>query len=714
MNTDLKNLLTFHWTGKTQGPGLDAMGKTSLRPAILAQYRDLSQLRYDYPVVLANGGSALSLTGIFNAILQRIAPEGIASEQLRKNGLRLEQGIRQLVADGKDGTLSQLWETAQEQIPADEVVAKNLDSLHRALDVDGEVIDCTNTAAAQIVEHLWQGVVHGQRCEGQQRVELLVLGIFRILEANRQKTAAARSAEELSQSIGLGYRDAFDFSVLSDILVKAAPKNLLPASRQQRLEQVLDQLQSQKFFCAEGHPFLFDTCGAAQEAFAARLPELVDLVKAISIAELEIANAYKEDKHDAFFAGFKASSLTARDLGLFPSYLVVTDREQLNETTLFELLSSSLPINICVQTKDLLNGSVAGGLTTNRRTLRLANMALGLDSAFVLQSSASNLVQVANQIQRGCEFNGPALFSIYAGGGLELSPYLASASAMQARLFPAFTFDPTAGSDWASRFSLAHNPQVGLDWPEQGFQYQDQDLQSHNKSVAFTFVDFAACDARFGAHFAIVEQGHWCDEMVPVDEFLQTGTDEQVPSLMMVGGDNKVQQVVVDDQLIRAARHYAQMWHSLQELGGVKNSHAQALLAREHTAWEEEKAAEIKDIQSQLAPEAQKASDVVASVATTAESPVSVEEEAEEGPIEEAFIETVRCTTCNECTNLNNKLFVYNENKQAYIADLQAGTYRQMVEAAEACKVAIIHPGKPWNADEADLEELEKRAAPFN
>jgi hypothetical protein len=36
------------------------------------------------------------------------------------------------------------------------------------------------------------------------------------------------------------------------------------------------------------------------------------------------------------------------------------------------------------------------------------------------------------------------------------------------------------------------------------------------------------------------------------------------------------------------------------------------------------------------------------------------------------------------------------------------------VEAAEACQVAIIHPGKPRNPNEPGLEELMKRAAAFN
>jgi hypothetical protein len=58
-------------------------------------------------------------------------------------------------------------------------------------------------------------------------------------------------------------------------------------------------------------------------------------------------------------------------------------------------------------------------------------------------------------------------------------------------------------------------------------------------------------------------------------------------------------------------------------------------------------------------------------------------------------------------------MFRYNENKQAYIADVRAGTYRQLVEAAEACQVAIIHPGKPIDPGEPGLDELLERAKAF-
>jgi len=90
----------------------------------------------------------------------------------------------------------------------------------------------------------------------------------------------------------------------------------------------------------------------------------------------------------------------------------------------------------------------------------------------------------------------------------------------------------------------------------------------------------------------------------------------------------------------------------------------------------------------------------------------TVEQEPNKSP-DEAYIETARCSKRNECNQLNSKMFAYDGNQQAYIAGINAGTYAQLVEAAESCQVSVIHPGKPRNPKEPGLEELLKRAEPF-
>jgi hypothetical protein len=327
------------------------------------------------------------------------------------------------------------------------------------------------------------------------------------------------------------------------------------------------------------------------------------------------------------------------------------------------------------------------------------------------------------------------VFSGASAKASDLPPYLMAAAAMESRAFPAFTYDPSAGPNWASRFYLEANSQVDLDWPIQGFVYEDEEHQRVSEDLAFTLVDFVASDRRYARHLARVPREKWNGSMIPVDETLtreRKGLPDKVPSLLMVDANNVLQKVIVDERLIREARRCREMWHSLQELGGVHNSHAEKLLARERKAWEERMQQEA-EAHTAVTPAPAPATGVPAAPAASATpaaasasgtpaaasasaTPAAASAAAEQAPErspDEAYIETTRCSTCNECTTINNKMFAYDGNKQAYIADINAGTYAQLVEAAESCQVSIIHPGTPRNPKEPGLEELLKRAEPF-
>ena len=138
----------------------------------------------------------------------------------------------------------------------------------------------------------------------------------------------------------------------------------------------------------------------------------------------------------------------------------------------------------------------------------------------------------------------------------------------------------------------------------------------------------------------------------------------------------------------------------------MHNSHAERLLAREKAEWEKRRQADT----GQTAPPSPPMAPVVV---PSASAPVATEATGPVRSPDEAYIETARCSSCNECIQINDRMFAYNENKQAVIADLKAGTYRQLVEAAESCQLSIIHPGKPRDPDEPGLTELTERAAPF-
>jgi hypothetical protein len=184
----------------------------------------------------------------------------------------------------------------------------------------------------------------------------------------------------------------------------------------------------------------------------------------------------------------------------------------------------------------------------------------------------------------------------------------------------------------------------------------------------------------------------------------------------MVDRDCVLQRVLVDEKLIAAAHRCRETWHGLQELANIRSSQTEQVLARERKTWEEQKQREIDALKREARPAPGAVAPITPAPAAPAApkgAPAAAEAAEPEKTSDEAYIETPRCTTCNECTNLNNRMFAYDANKQAYIADINAGTYRELVEAAETCQVSIIHPGKPRNPNEPGIADLLKRAEPF-
>ncbi len=737
MEANTQAHVAFFLTGRRPSEHLDAVDGLDLRPALFAGYRDLTRLRYDFPLLLVAGRAdhlmLQSLSGLIDAALADAARGG-DGESIRKHVLRLEQEIRALVSAGAVGSFSALWDRAAGQLGtgADQGLADSLRCTRAAIKVDGELADCDAALPFRLLQHAWAAVQRQKADEFREHVSRLVLKLSDILKADHERSEAGRSAKHLKAAVGAGFVEAFDFDAMSRMLSTALPKDEFPEPRRRRIGQLLDVLRSQQFFpapvagtkktgAAKSYSFVFENCADALAAFRKRLPRLIELAKAIAIAELEIDGQYSEAKHDALFEQFGANGLDPQDLTPFPDYLVCVNAgktQAAEHAQLMEILSSGLPIKVLLQIDDILEEAPdgEGNLNSGMRSRQTANMAIGLNEVYVLQSSSSNLYRFRERLLRGLNYRGPALFSIFSGASgtaSGLPPYLMSAAAMESRVFPAFTYDPSAGPNWASRFYLEANPQVDLDWPIQGFAYEDEQHQRVSEDLAFTLVDFVASDRRYARHLARVPRQKWNGSMIPVDESLtreRKGLPDKVPSLLMVDADNVLQKVIVDERLIREARRCREMWHSLQELGGVHNSHAERLLARERKAWEERMQQEAEALAA--ATPAGVSTPAQIALTTPGLIAAAVEQEPERSP-DEAYIETARCSTCDECTTINKQMFAYDGNKQAYIADINAGTYAQLVEAAESCQVSVIHPGKPRNPKEPGLEELLKRAEPF-
>ena len=732
MQVELQAHIAFHLTGRLPHGEFDAHALSDLHPAIFAGYRDLTALRYDFPLVLMRAGgdrqSVQSLSGLIDDALKAVAADS-DGERVRRHGIRLEREIRKLVAEGMAGPLSKLWDIAAARIgaKADELLPDSLSRLRAALTGDGEVVDCDMAMPFRLFQHLWQVEQDRKAQKFRADINTLIMKLSDILSAEFVRSKEGLSAERLRASVGAAHQSAFafDFDAMSRLLADSTVNVPMPESRRRRVRGLLSTLRAQRFYSpasdgekginvGEPYSFVFEKCSDAVAAYRERLPKMIELAKAIAVARLEIESEYREARHDAFFEEFGDNGLDPEDLALFPDYLIclrAADLAASESDLILQAFIAGIPAKIVVQTDDLLEQSPIGSeyMISGLRSRQLVSTSIGFGAYYVLQSSSSSLFRLREKILCGISYPGPALFSVFSGASVAgIPPYLTAAAAAESRAFPAFTYDPSAGPDWASRFSLCANSQIDLDWPQQRLDYEDEEQQLVSETLAFTLADFAACDPRCAKHFAKVPRAKWSADLVPVSEFLAREPNdlvEKVPCLLMIDSDNRLQKVIVNDKLVREAHRCVEAWRSLQELGGVHNSHAVLLVERERKAWAEQ-------ARPATTPEENVGR---ATAGTPAEAPAApaTAEAATERPSDDPYIETARCTSCNECTQINDKMFSYDANKQASIINPDAGTYRQLVEAAESCQVSIIHPGKPRNPNEPGLDELIKRAESF-
>jgi len=164
--------VTFYLTGQSTSDGLDAVEGLGLRPALFASYRDLTALRYDFPLVLLPGaddaGAVRSLTELFDAALDTGLDAGLTgalagatgADRLRHHAGRMEREMRGIAAADGGGTFREVWQTAAQRLSAraDEGFADSLARLRANLPADGQVVDCDAALPGRLFSHACSAV----------------------------------------------------------------------------------------------------------------------------------------------------------------------------------------------------------------------------------------------------------------------------------------------------------------------------------------------------------------------------------------------------------------------------------------------------------------------------------------------------------------------------------------------------------------------------
>jgi ferredoxin len=349
-----------------------------------------------------------------------------------------------------------------------------------------------------------------------------------------------------------------------------------------------------------------------------------------------------------------------------------------------------------------------------------------------------------------------------------LDPWFVASAALEGRAHPFVLVNPDAGDHAAERISFGGNPQADQDWPVKKLEYKSADGETTEMELAFTFADYALLMPALHDHFRTVPPGFESEDLVAIDQYLtldEHAAERHVPYVWGIDDRGILLRLVVSRALVFACRDRLNYWRTLQELAGIHNFYVEAAIERvieeqratdalEREQLQQAHAEELDNVRSAAAGEtigrlvevlmgadlpqtdggslatmpagAPAVSDTpVEPVAEDKTEPVA-EDDTEAVADDEAagdddassfggpWLDTAMCTTCDDCMGINKMMFAYNDDKQAVLTDPKAGTFADLVAAAEICPAKCIHPGDPLDPSEPGLKALVARARPFN
>ena len=509
-----------------------------------------------------------------------------------------------------------------------------------------------------------------------------------------------------------------------------------------------------------------DPCTKAAELFVHDAARYAELFAALRIATLEIDDKYDPAIHDSWFAGFDWQAFSNEELRHVTRVVVRVSADYLaceGLPAFSRLLGSRMPVHVVSWVRAFDNpGAAPGEGPFDAYRFELAYFGVGHRQVVVSQASAARHADMLAGFECALDCNRASLHLINRGTQTQaekpiLDPWFVASAALESRAHPFVLVDPDAGDHAAQRIRFDGNPQVENDWPVEKLAYTTPDGEQREMELAFTFADYSLLMPALREHFRVVPGGFESADLVTVADYLAAGeeaADRLVPFVWGIDEAGKLVRLVTSRALVFACRDRLNYWHTLQELAGVHNFYVEAAIERvledARSAAEAERdellkthAQELEEARSAAAGEAMgqlvdvlmgaDLSSMVGEVApATMPGPVAEAETAEEAEAEpapeaapvveedddvsfdEPWLDTEACTTCDDCININKMMFAYNPDKQAYLKDASAGTYADLVKAAEICPAKCIHPGKPLDPNEPGLEELMARAAPFN
>ncbi len=478
-----------------------------------------------------------------------------------------------------------------------------------------------------------------------------------------------------------------------------------------------------------------DSTSMAMGIFEGHMAKMADGFRTIRKAELELEGKYRPEEHDAFFTYFNWQQFTEEEWHLCPPVVALGGDGSMYDIgfqNLSRMMASGKPIKVIVvdtqvysntggqactsgfigQVSDMAQyGKVGKGKAEPRKEIGL--IAMAHRNTYVMQSTMSNTSHMIEGFIDGLMTKRPALFNLYStcqpehGVADDLGVHQAKL-AVESRTYPIFKYNPDLGTTPKENFDLSGNPDMFQDWPSYTLKYKENELEK-SMELSMTFADFALTEARFRKHFRKAPRDTWNDMMVPLVDFLAMDADDRegkFPFIWAVDRKSHLTRVLVAEPIVQSCEERRDFWLMLKDIAGV------APEAEDMT--DKIRAEVVGNIAQGLMKLAGGEGLPIADLVNGTTEASTEENVSAEGEYLAPYIETEDCSSCDECIKINGKMFCYNEEKKAFIKDANAGSYQDLVKAAEKCTAGVLHPGLPKNLSGKEMKKWVERGERFN
>ena len=342
-----------------------------------------------------------------------------------------------------------------------------------------------------------------------------------------------------------------------------------------------------------------DAPSVAMGIFEGHARQMAEGIKAMRVAELELAGKYDTAKHDRYFALFDWKDFTDEEMLLLPPVVVLGGDGAMLDIgfqNLSRMLISGRPIKVLVvdtqvysntggqactsafigQISDMATfGEKAQGKTEPRKEIGL--MGIAHRGVYVAQTSQAHANHMLKAFIEGLVSRRPALWSCYTTcqpehGVADDASAKQAKLALEGRAFPFFVYDPDRGPTIKDRMSLTANPALGDDWPTYKLDYLDDKGEKAQMTLPMTFADFAATEGRFAKHFTSVKEGTPEDALAPLHEYMKLSKDARAPKSPFIWGkhrNGKLRKLAVSKAIVASCEERLDFWHLLQDLAGL-------------------------------------------------------------------------------------------------------------------------------------------------